>query len=258
MVKVIDPKAYILGPADVYYRAVGVNTPWTSIGATLDDAVLHLTSERFMPDNIAGVKGPIMGLDYLRRTNASVEFTMPEIAGSKLALALPGTRVTAPTNATSGAGSSTLSAASVVGATTVSLASATGFAVGDYIKIDTSTLVELRQITAIATNDVSFRDPLLFAHASGVAAVEWSDDNRTLIESSIAARIPDSEYREWALVASNGSGMQELRIPRGIAQMDSGDVTFGEQSVAGIRMTVSGRYLGSDLTLSPFKLYAPV
>jgi hypothetical protein len=253
----IDPAAYILGPADVFYRAVGVNTPWTSIGATLDDAILHITSERFVPDNLAGVMGPVQGLDYLRRMNATAEFTMPEIAGSKLALALPGARVTAPTNGTSGAGSTTVATASVVGARTLSLTAATGFAVGDFVKIGTGATVELRQITAIASNDVSFRDPLLFAHAAAEAAVEWSDDNRTLIESSITRRTPSTDYREWALVASNGAGYQELRIPRGLAMVDSADVTFGETTVAGIRVTIGGRYLGSDLTASPFKLYAP-
>lgn len=257
MVTSIDPSAYILGPADVYYRAVGVNTPWTSIGATLDDAVLHITSERFVPDNLAGVMGPVQGLDYLRRMNANVEFTMPEIAGSKLALALPGARITAAANASSGVGSSDLDGATVVGDRTITVTSATGFAVGDFVKIGTGATVELRQITAIATNDLSFRDPLLFAHADAEAVVEWSDDNRTLIESSITRRMPDSEYREWALVASNGEGYQELRIPRGLAMVDSADVTFGETTVAGIRVTIGGRYSGSDLTASPFKLYAP-
>lgn len=257
MVTSIDPAAYILGPADVYYRAVGVNTPWTSIGATLDDAILHITSERFVPDNLAGVMGPVQGLDYLRRMNATVEFTMPEIAGSKLALALPGARVTAATNATSGAGSSDLDGATVVGAQSITVTSATGFAVGDFVKIGTGSTVELRQITAIASTVLSFRDPLLFAHADAEAAVEWSDDNRTLIESSITRRMPSTEYREWALVASNGAGYQELRIPRGLAMVDSADVTFGETTVAGIRVTVGGRYLGSDLSASPFKLYAP-
>lgn len=251
----LDPKAYILGAADIYYRAVGVNTPWTSVGATLDDAVLHVTSERFVPDNINGVMGPVMGLDYQRRQNGSLEFTMPEIAGSKLALALPGARVTTPTNATSGTGSSTLSAATAVGATSIAVASATGFAVGDYVKIDTGSLVELRQITDITSLVLGFRDPLLQAHASGVAAVEWSDDNRTMIQSSITRRLPDSEYREWAAVASNGSGYQEIRFPRGIAMVDSADVTFGEQTVAGIRVTIGGRRVGTNLETSPFTIY---
>jgi hypothetical protein len=253
----LDPKAYILGAADIFYRAVGVNTPWTSVGATLDDAILHVTTERFVPDNINGVMGPVMGLDYQRRQNGTLEFTMPEIAGSKLALALPGARVAAPTNTSAAGGSTTLSATTAVGATSIDVASATSFAVGDYIKIDTSTSAEYRQITAIASTTFSFRDPLLRAHTSGVAAVEWTDDNKTLITSSITRRMPDSEYREWCAVASNGDGYQEIRFPRGIAMVDSADVTFGEQTVAGIRVTIGGRYLGSSLQTSPFTIYAP-
>lgn len=257
MATTLDPKAYILGAADVYYRAVGVNTPWTSIGATLDDTVMHITSEWFTPDNISGVLGPIQGLNYLRRQNASFEFTMPEIAGTKLNLVLPGTRVTTATGAAGSGLTSTLSSATTVGATSVTVASATGAAVGDYMQIDTSTLSEWRQITDIASTTLSFRDPLIFAHASGVAVVETVDGNRTLIESSVTRRMADTEYREWALVVSNGKGYQEIRIPRGIAMATTADITMGEQAVAGIRVTIQGNYTGTDLTLSPFKIYAP-
>lgn len=257
MVTAITPSAYILGGADVYYRAVGVNTPWTGIGATLDDAVLRITSERFVPDNLTGVMGPVQGLDYLRKVMAEVEFTMPEIAGTKLGLALPGTRQTAALSADASGGSSTLSSATVVGALSVTVGSATSFAVGDYIKIGTGSTAEYRQVTAISSTTFSFRDPLLFAHAASEAVLEVTGDNKTLFEASITRRMPDSEYREWALVASNGSGYQELRIPRGISTTDSAEVTFGEQAVAGIRVTIGARYLGSDLTASPFKLYAP-
>jgi hypothetical protein len=258
MATTLDPKAYVLGAADVFYRAVGVTTPWTSIGATLDDAVLRITSEWFSPDNLNGILGPVMGLNYLRRQNAEIEFTMPEIAGSKLNLVLPGTRVTAAVNTTTGGGgSTTTTAASLVGATTLALTAATNFAVGDYFKIDTGTATEYRQITLLAALNISFRDPLIFAHAAGAAVVETDSDNKTQIESVIARRMADAEYREWALVMSNGSAYQEIRIPRGIAMTDSAEVTVGEQAVAGIRTTIRGNYTGTDLTLSPFRIYGP-
>lgn len=255
----ITPANYILGPAEVYYRAIGVNTPWTNIGATLDDAVLRLTTTRFIPDNLAGVMGPVMGLDYLRKVEAEFEFTLPDITGSQLTLAIPGVRTTAAVFADAGGSplSTTLSGATLAGVTSITVASGTNAAVGDYIRIDASTLLEYRQLTSVAGAVLGFRDPLLFAHANGVAVVETTGDKRTLIQSPITRRLPDTEYREWALVVSNGSAPTEWRIPRGVSTTETSEITMGEETLAGIRVTVGARYTGTDLTISPFNLYAP-
>lgn len=255
----LDPRQYILGAADVYYRAVGVLTPWTSIGATLDDAVATITATRFTPDNLNGVMGPVQGLDYLRKVEAMVEFTMPEIAGTKLGLVIPGTRITTATGANSGSSpfTSTLSAATVMGAKTIAVVAVTNLTVGDSIKIDTGTLAEYRVVTDVTSLVVGFRDPLIQPHASGVAAVETVDDNRSQFQSPLNRRIPDSEYREWALVASNGNGYQELRLPRAVSTTETAAITFGEQTVGSIKVTLSARYTGTDLTLSPFTLFGP-
>lgn len=256
----IDPTAYIIGPARVYYRAIGVLTPWTDIGATLDDAVLRVTREWFRPDNIAGAISPIQGLDVLRKEMAEVEFTMPEIAGSKLALALPGAVVTPEVHAAAGTPfSTTLSADAAAGATTIAVTSATtNLAVGDYILIAGALGTEYRQVTAIDTLNVSFRDPLLWAHASGQATSEVTGDYRTQITGAVnPGRMPDSEYREWALVASNGHGYQELRIPRGISTTDSAEVTVGDNQLSGIRVKIAARRLGSSMGTSSFILYGP-
>lgn len=255
----IDPTTYVIGPAAVYYRAVGVLTPWTSIGSTLDDAVMRVTTERWQPDNLSGVPGAVMGLDVLRKVNAEIEFTMPEITGSKLGLVLPGAAITAETHAAAASPlATTLSATAVAGSKSISVVAATNAAVGDPISIAGASGIEYRVITDITSLVLGFRDPLLWDHASGQAVGELTGDYRTMIEAPRnMGRIADSEYREWALVASNGRGYQELRIPRGISTTESAEVTIGDSALAGIKVTIGARYLGSDLTQSPFKLYGP-
>lgn len=256
----LDAKTYVIGPADVYYRAVGVSTPWTSMGVTLDDCVMRVTTEWFRPDNLTGVMGPVMGLDVLRKVNAQVEFTLPELAGEKFGLAYPGAIVTAGlgTVHTTGHLDTTLSGATSIGATSIVVAAATNAAVGDTIKIDTSTNAEWRTITAISSTTLSFRDPLLFAHSNGVAVEETLDatyDNRTIITAPTIRRQPDSAYREWALVAPNGWGYNELRLPRAISETETAEITVSDSTLSGIRVILGARYYGSDLTVSPFKLY---
>jgi hypothetical protein len=256
---IIDPKEIVIGPAFVYYREVGVNTPWSDAGVTLDDAVMRIQLEMFRPDNLTGVPGPVKGLDVVRRCNAEIEFTLAQWAGAKFGLAIPGARITAPAGTTVGGGvNTTLSGAVSVGATTVPLTATTNLAVGDVIKVGTGTTVEYRTVTAIASLNVSFRDPLLFAHAAAEAVVETVDDMRTLIEAPNVRRLADSAYHEWALVAESGkSGVHELRLPIGLSQTDTAEVTVGDDSVSGIRVNISARYDGSALGTSPFKLYAP-
>lgn len=260
MTVTVTPESYIIGPAKIYYRAVGVATPWTSVGSTLDDAVLRVTTEWFRPDNINGPLGYVQGLDILRRVMAEIEFTMPEVAGTKLALAIPGSAATTATGAvkTSGHLDTTLSADSVVGATTISLTSAANGAAGDAIKIGTGATAEYRTITLVATNDVSFRDPLIFAHSAAEVVEEADDDNRSYISAPTLRRQPDSAYYEWALVAESGqSEPHELRIPRGISQTESAEITVADDSISGIRVVIGARYYGPDLTQTPFKLYYP-
>lgn len=257
----VTPSLFVIGPALVYYRAVGVNTPWTSIGATLDDAVMRLpTTWAGTQDQLSGVMGPVMGLDVLSRVGCEIEFTMPEMAGAKLGLAIPGAVYTAPVSAdaTGTPGSSTTTAATLAGATTVPFTATTNFAVGDYFSIDTGTVKEYRQITAISSLNVSFRDPLLYGHASGVAVVETTGDNRSVVTMPTIRRQPDTAYNEWALVAESGkSGVTELRIPRGISQTTGAEVTIGDDAIAGIRVTIAGRLDPTNLSTSLFQLFAP-
>lgn len=257
----IDTKAYLIGGAEVYYRATGVLTPWTNVGVTLDDAALRITSTWFRPDNLTGVRGPVRGLDVLSECNAEFEFTMPELAGEKLGLAVPGAIYTAGTGTVKSSGhlDSTLSAATVAGVTTISVASATNATVGDAMKIGTGATAEWRTITAISTNDLSFRDPLIFAHASSEVVEEADDDNRSVVTGPTVARQPNTAYREWAIVAQSGkSNVHELRLPIAISQTESAEVTLGDEVLSGIRVIVSGRLDEAALTTSSWRLYAPM
>lgn len=261
MVTSVDPNAFVIGPAVIRYRDVGVLTPYTEIGVTLDDAVLRLpTTWAGTQDQLTGVMGPVMGLDVLTRVGVEIEFTLPELAGAKLSLAIPGAVYTAAdgSNAGGSALSTTTTAATVAGATVIPATAVTNAAVGDYISIDTSTLKEYRRITAINTLNITVDYPLAFAHASGVAVVETVSDNRASVKMPIVRRQPDSAYKEWSIVAESGrSAPVELIIPRGISQTTGAEVTIGDDAIAGIRITIAGRLDPTNLSTSIFDLRAP-
>jgi hypothetical protein len=261
-VTTVTPANMIMGPAFVYYRAVGVLTPWTSVGVTLDDAVLRLPTEWADISNLSGVTSAIQGLDVLTKLGCEIEFTIAEIAGSKLSLAIPGAQLTSEVHADSvgSPGSSTITAASLVGATTLAFTATTNFTVGDYFRVEAqgNAAVEYRQITAIQSLNVSFRDPLIYAHTNGTAVVETTGDGRDQVTMPVLRRQPSTAYNEWALVAESGkSGMTELRIPRGISQTTAAEVTVGDSAIAGIRVTVAGRLDPTNLQTSLFQLYSP-
>lgn len=78
-------------------------------------------------------------------------------------------------NTVGGGGSSTLNGATSAGATSVTLVSATGFAIGDFVRIDTGANQETRLISNVAGNVLTV-PALTLAHSSGVAAVEVDAD----------------------------------------------------------------------------------
>lgn len=257
----VDPNAFVIGPAFIRYRDVGTLVPYTEVGVTLDDAVLRIpTTWAGTQDQLSGVLGPVQGLDVLSKVGVEIEFTLAELAGAKLGLAIPGAVYTAAVSANAGGTplSTTTTAATLAGASVIPATAVTNAAVGDYISIDTSTLKEYRRITAISSLNITVDWPLMFAHASGVAVVETTGDNRSLVEMPIVRRQPDSAYKEWSIVAESGeSGPTELVIPIGISQTTGAEATIGDDAIAGLRVTIAGRLKASDLTQSIFKLYAP-
>src|SRR4051794_23216008 len=78
----------------------------------------------------------------------------------------------------SGGGNSTLSvavtAAQAAAATqlTITVASGTGFIAGDLIRMGSANLLEENIVDSIATNVITLRMPVLYAHAIGEACVE--------------------------------------------------------------------------------------
>src|SRR6266542_2962583 len=124
----VDVTKYVIGSAQIYYRAPGVLTAWTSIGLTKGDAVARLGIAQGNPsDKLNGIDGLLRGMDSLRVLSAEIEFLMPELAAPKLALAIPGSVST--TLATTDAGgtpvSSTLAAAAAIGDTAVKITAVT-------------------------------------------------------------------------------------------------------------------------------------
>jgi len=257
----VVPSRFIIGPAIVRYREVGVLTPYTEVGVTLDDAVLRIpTTWADVSSQLSGVMGPVQGLDVLTGVGVEIDFTLAEVAGEKLALAIPGAIYTAAVSANAGGSplSTTTTAATLAGATVIPATAVTNAAVGDYISIDTSALKEYRRITAINSLNITVDWPLMYAHAQGVAVVETTGDNRTTVEMPILRRQPDAAYREWSIVAESGkSEPVELVIPRGISQTTGAEMTIGDDAIAGIRVTVAGRLNPSDLQESIFRLRAP-
>jgi hypothetical protein len=255
----INPVSYIIGAAEVYYRATGVLTAWTSVGATVDDVVFRVNQSMFNPsDTINGLDDLIRYMDYRNGGGAEAEFTMAEIAGEKLALAIPGAVTTAGVTTVDGGGLSTVTTAAIaVGATTIALTATTGLAVGDYIKIGTGGTAEYRRVTSIASLNVSFRDPLRNAQTLGAAVVETLGDGKSSITSGTDRRQPAAAYRDWALVAQSPADYYELILYNGISTTDSVEISTGDETMAGIRATIGARKDGSNLALPAWELRVP-
>ena len=262
----INPLSYIIGAAEVYYRAIAGTGPWLSIGSTVDDVVFRVNQSMFNPSTeINGLDDAIREMDYRNGSGAEAEFTMPEIAGPKLALAIPG--ATSTTSATTDAGgtplSTTLAANADIGATNIRVVAVTNAALGDWIRINVAgTLAEYRRLTFIGTagaggTGLSFRDPLKKAHLSGVAVVETVGDGKTSIVSGTVRRQPLASYNDWVLVAESPSDYYELFLYNAMSATDAIEFTFGDESMAGIRVTIAARKDGANLTLPSWELRVP-
>lgn len=267
---VIDPKQYIIGAADVYYRSLATRDagPWTSIGATVGPVGFKISQTVINPsDTFNGVLQPILGMDYLSKQGCEVDFSMPQFAGANLALAVLGatsavtlaTDVAAPTYI-----ATTLAAAAVAGDTNIKVTAITGAALGQWIRIDVTAgaLAEYRQIDVVGTvgsggTGISFRNPLRQNHASGVAVVQANGDGKTEIIAGTTRRQPNTAYNDWALVAQSPNDYYELIIFNAISSTQSADLSFGQDTMAAIKVTLNGRRDGANLSLPAWKLRTP-
>lgn len=263
----VDVTKYVIGAAEIYWRLPGTLGPWTSIGLTKDDAVARILFQQNNPsDKLNGLDGLLRGMDYLRVLGAEIEFTMPEMSGPKLALAIPGSiATTLATTAAGGGGSTTLAADAAIGATAIKVTAITNFAAGDYLQINvTGPLSEFRRIDFVGTagsggTGLQFRDPLKKAHLSGVAVVETVGDGKTEVTPPIIRRQPTTAYNDWALVTQSPGDYYEFLIYRAIAAMDTVEFTFNDDAsdMAGIRVKLGSRKDETNLLLPLITLRAP-
>jgi hypothetical protein len=264
----VDVTKYAIGSAEIYYRAPGVLTAWTSVGLTMDDAIARIGfANSNASEALNGIDGSIRGLDFMRVESAEIEFTLPELSATKLALAIPGAVSTAGVVTETGAGfSTTLAAATVVGATNIKLTAVAGLTVGDYIGIDVvaGSLREYRQVTTIGTlgaggTGVDFRDPLLKAHANGVVVIETDGDGKTEITPPLVRRQPLTVYNDWALVTQSPADYYEILLYRAIATSEAFELSFTDEGSkpAGFRVVISARKDEGNLALPLIKLRAP-
>lgn len=263
---VIDPKQYVIGAAEVYYRDIASVGPWSSIGPTVDDVIFRISQTMFNPsEDFNGVLEPIREMDYISKAGAEAEFTMPELAGSKLALAVLGAQaaVLPSTDATGTPLSTTLAAAAAIGDTAVKVTAITNAAPGDWMRINVAgALAEYRRIDVVGTagaggTGLGFRDPLLKAHANGVAVVETIGDGKNEITPGIVRRQPLSAYKDFVLVAQSPSDYYELYLYNAISKTDAAEITFGDESMAGVKVTIGSRRDGANLALPSWRMRVP-
>jgi hypothetical protein len=250
---VIDPTQYIIGAADVYYRAIGGTGAWTSVGATIDDIIFRVNQTMINPsDKFNGVLELVQGMDYVSKLAAECEFTLPEFAGEKLKLAMPSVTVAAGTAADTAAGwTDTLDADVAAGATEITVV-AGGATAGDLMHIADGTTEEYRVIDEVAALVYSFRDPLLNAYASATATVVEADsDGKTEITPSTIRRLPDTAYNDVALVAQSPSDYYELYLYRAISKTEAMELSFGNETMAAVKATLATRANGANLTSDP-------
>jgi hypothetical protein len=263
---VIDPKQYIIGAAEVYYRAIASVGPWTSIGATVDDVVFRVNQTTFNPsEDFNGILEPIREMDYISKAGAEAEFSMPEFAGSKLAIAVLGAQsaVLASTDAGGTPLTTTLAAAAAIGDTSVKVVAITNAEAGDWIRINVAgALAEYRRIDVVGTvgaggTGLQFRDPLLKAHENGVAVTETIGDGKTEITPGTVRRQPLSAYNDFALVAQSPADYYELYLYNAISKTDSAEISFGDESMAAIKVSLGTRRDGANLALPSWRLRIP-
>lgn len=265
MPQVITPGAIIVGAASAYNRAIASVAAWTGVGATMDDTAVRIAQAWYRPD-LNGMLGPVQEMDYLTEQAVEVEFTMVEIAGSKLALAIPGATATAGvvTETTGSPFVTTLAAAAAIGATNIKATAITNAAAGQYMRINVvaGALAEYRVIDTVGTagaggTGISFRDPLQKAHNNGVSVTQTDGDGKTAITGSTVRRMPASAYNQWAIVGESPNGYYELLLDSGISTTDAAEITFGDEATGGIRTTVQSRYAGATPNTPPWRLRVP-
>jgi hypothetical protein len=89
------PENVVIGAGDLLIGPIG--GPVVDIGATADDNVARIDENIFEPDNINGVPGMLVGLQYIVSQHMIIESGMPEVSEETLAVLWPGSEETTGT-----------------------------------------------------------------------------------------------------------------------------------------------------------------
>jgi len=254
---------YFIGKATIGYRAVGVLTAYTLL-PTIENTVVRINpgAERFDPSTEFDLGGPVQGFQYQAAIGGiEVEASLPQVDAATFQLLVPGsTSVTATTGAVAGS-DTTLAAATNVGDTNIKVVAITGYVVGDYVKIDTSTLIEYRRLTAVGTagaggTGLSFFEPLALAHASGVAATEVDGDGLATITPPAPSRVSSGSYKEFKVSWPRpDTAPASVVIKRGLVAIGNPiELETGARAMGRVRATIEGFRDPANPDLAPFYL----
>jgi hypothetical protein len=119
--------------------------------------------------------------------------------------------------------STTSSASTVTGATSVTVTSATGFAAGQQIVVDTGVAQEFRKIASIAGSVITLSDALQYPHASGVAVATGTT---TTLSASSAANATTVTVTSASGMSANTTMVQiDVNSPSGTTTSEIRKVT---------------------------------
>jgi hypothetical protein len=79
-------------PDNLVIGAGDVKIDGTDVGATQGDNVFRIEQEIFVPDDLNGIPGTLLGTHYKVREEAVLEAGMPEISATNMPLVWPGSR----------------------------------------------------------------------------------------------------------------------------------------------------------------------
>lgn len=151
--------------------------------------------------------------------------------------------------------STTSSGSTSVGATSITVASATGFAVGQQIVVDSGANQEFRKISGLAGSVVTVADAFQYPHASGVAVVTGTTTtssgatlaSATSITVTSAAGIVVGTVVQIDVNSVSGSATSEIRKVTAVSTNTlTLDVALVYAHASGVQVTiVSGLYTHS-------------
>lgn len=219
------------------------------VGATLTPPKAMIEATQYAPE-FQGAGGPIAGAVFNTKIKATVEFDVNELTAAKLAWSMPGSGSSVGSGSATGGGgafSTTTDATTAVGDNFLPLTStASPLAVGQFLKIDTSTSAEFREVRQIISGvGVLLTEAMTKAHASGVAVVRVDDLDVTTITWSIG-RVDSTTFKDVIL---DGIGLDGRHLVVTVSNaLSDGKLTveMSDSSVAGSHVVMTGYYDGDN------------